>query len=67
MPSKNVGMIDRVARVLFGIFCLYMFSIGTSALSWAWLLGLIPAIAGLFGRCPLYSAFGLSTRSRESV
>ena len=64
---KNVGLVDRVFRLLVGIIIL-------SALFWVegnfkflGLIGLIPFATALMGTCPLYSLIGLSTCKAKRV
>lgn len=58
MMSCNVGKADRAIRVV----------IGAAALGAGWhygsllgLVGLVPFVTGLTGRCPAYLLFGVST------
>lgn len=62
MLKSNVGNIDRVLRVVAGLVLLALFFVYPDA-SWRYftLIGIIPLFTGLFGTCPLYSIFGLST------
>ena len=63
--ANNVGTFDRIARVLIGIaliaFAWGYFAPGTG---WIWVgwIGVVPILTALFGTCPAYSLFGLSTR-----
>jgi hypothetical protein len=61
----NVGTFDRIARVLIGI-ALIAFALGCLAPGtvWNWVgwIGAVPILTALFGTCPAYSLFGLSTR-----
>ena len=63
--SANVGMLDRLARVIVGLaliaFALGLFAPGTG---WNWVgwIGVVPILTAVFGTCPAYSLFGLSTR-----
>jgi len=63
--TLNVGMVDRIARIVIGIV-LIAFALGYVApgTGWNWLgwIGVLPIITALVGTCPAYSAFGLSTR-----
>ena len=63
--SVNVGTFDRIARIIIGIaliaFALGYIAPGTSW-SWAGWIGVVPILTALFGTCPAYSIFGLSTR-----
>jgi len=62
MLNKNVGQIDRILRIVVGLALLAGFALNPGGTySWLYLLGLIPLITGLIGRCPAYSLFGIST------
>jgi len=56
---KNEGTIDRVIRVLVGLGVLSLVFVGPKTL-WG-LLGLVPLLTGLLGRCPLYTLLGIKT------
>jgi len=62
MLKNNVGGLDRAVRVIAGLVLLGLFFAYPEA-SWRYfaLIGVIPLFTGLFGTCPLYSLFGLST------
>ena len=63
--TMNVGMIDRVVRIVVGI-ALIAFALGLIApgTSWAWVgwIGVVPLLTAVFGTCPLYSMVGCTTR-----
>ena len=63
--SENVGIVDRVVRILLGL-ALIAFALGFlgPAMSPRWIgwIGVIPLATALVGTCPLYSLLGLSTR-----
>jgi len=63
MLKNNVGSIDRIIRVVLGIALIVGFFLNSGG-TWSWLywLGLIPLVTGLFGTCPLYSIFKISTK-----
>jgi len=61
----NIGMLDRVARVLLGVALLTFALAGEATAWWGW-LGLIPLATGISGYCALYHALHLST-IRKSV
>jgi hypothetical protein len=59
--KKNIHPIERVFRVLLGAGL-------TSLAFWGpqnpwFLLGVVPVVTGLFGWCPPYALFGISTCS----
>ncbi len=56
---RNENTLDRGIRVVLGLALLSLTVIGPHTL-WG-LVGLVPLITGLMGRCPLYALFGLST------
>ena len=55
----NVGGFDRVLRALVGLGLISLVFIGPQTL-WGW-LGLVPLATAVFGWCPPYALFGLST------
>ena len=63
--TVNVGMIERVARVIVGL-ALVAFALGYIApgTSWAWVgwIGVVPILTAVVGYCPAYSVVGCSTR-----
>lgn len=61
--DHNVGMIDRIVRVAFGIaFITGSLVYLEPLLSYPVLiLGAILVLTGLFGKCPAYSFFGINT------
>jgi hypothetical protein len=58
MKSNEAGW-DRIARIAVGLGLLSLIVVGPQ--TWLGLLGLIPLVTGLWGFCPLYRMFGLST------
>ena len=62
MFARNVGGLDRAARIIAGLALLLGFFLNTEAsLRVLYLIGLVPLFTGLFGTCPLYRVFGIST------
>lgn len=62
MPNlfeKNEGTIDRVVRVLAGLGVLSLVFVGPQ--TWWGLIGIMPILTGLSGRCPAYSILGVRT------
>lgn len=56
---RNVHQVERLFRVLVGLFVLSLIFWGPASL-WG-LLGLVPLVTGLIGTCPFYTIFGVST------
>ena len=56
---KNVGTVDRVARIALGVVVLSLAFTGPQS-AWGY-LGFIPLFTGVFGSCPLYALFGWNT------
>lgn len=56
---NNVATIDRLIRVVLGLFLLSLVFVGPRTL-WG-LIGLVPLFTSALGSCPLYTAFGIST------
>ena len=59
----NVGTADRLVRIAVGAPILSLVFVGPQSL-WG-LVGALPLVTGLFGFCPFYSVFGLSTVGRR--
>ena len=55
---KNLGVVDRIIRVVVGLALLSLVIVGPQTL-WG-LVGLIPLLTAMIGFCPLYKIFGLS-------
>ncbi len=68
--KKNIGSIDRVARVgvalVIGILYLTNVITGTAAVI-SGLVAVIFALTSLVGTCPLYLLFGLTTNKEEKA
>ena len=62
--SKNVGIVDRVIRIVIGLALIaYAIPLGFPLTGWNWVgwVGVVPLITGMFGMCPAYRLFGLSS------
>lgn len=60
--TTNVGTIDRVLRVIFGLALLYFaFFAAPTGYNWIGYIGFVPLLTALIGSCPLYSILGMST------
>ena len=56
---RNEGTLDRVLRLLLGLFLLSLICWGPRTL--LGLVGLVPLATGLVGSCPLYRVVGVKT------
>ncbi len=56
---KNVGTIDRVARLIVGFALIAIVFVGPQT-PWGW-IGVIPVATALVGFCPAYRLLGLRT------
>ena len=56
--QKNVGGIDKIARILVGL-ALIVWAVAGGPL-WAW-IGVLPLATGLLGWCPAYTLFGVKS------
>jgi hypothetical protein len=62
MFAKNVGGIDRVARIVIGLALIAGFFLNAEgSLRWLYLLGIVPLATVLFQTCGLYSILGINT------
>ena len=57
----NVGSIDRIARIFAGLILLSLLLWLDSSWRWLGLIGIVPLLTGLAGRCPAYRLFGWNT------
>jgi hypothetical protein len=68
LGEKNVGMIDRIIRMLIGIAFLAGFALNMIASPLSYLvalIGLIALVTGALGTCPAYSLMGISTLKKK--
>ncbi|MEZ5895818.1 MAG: DUF2892 domain-containing protein [Parvularculaceae bacterium] len=62
--KANMGMVDRVIRVLVAAGALYLFFTGARPV-WEWVLLVVAVVfllTSFVGVCPLYSLIGFKTR-----
>ena len=67
MFAKNVGNLDRVLRIVFGL-ALIAFAL-VSSVSWSWVgwIGVVPLATGLLNTCPAYSLLGINTCDKKAA
>ena len=66
--TVNVGNIDRILRVIIGLALIaYAIPLGFPNTGWNWVgwIGVVPLLTGIFGYCPAYALFGMSTCSAK--
>lgn len=59
--KANEGITDRVIRIVVGFLLLWVIFLVEGNARWLGLIGIVPLLTGVFGYCPLYAIFGLST------
>lgn len=59
LMKANIGSIDRNVRIALGLAIIVG---GLVAHSWLGVIGIVPLGTAAIGTCPLYLAFGISTR-----
>ena len=67
--EMNIGMIDRVVRIIIGIVLIAVFALNMVAAPWSYLvalIGLIALVTGVIGTCPLYSLLNMSTLEKKA-
>jgi len=60
--GKNVGTVDRIARLIVGAGLISLVFIGPQT-PWGW-IGVIPLLTAVVGFCPLYRMLGIGTCSK---
>jgi hypothetical protein len=63
--DRNMSFTDQGTRVVIGAALL--FAAAFDAIGPWGFIGIIPVITGIFGRCPAYGIFGISSRSPKDV
>lgn len=58
--KKNVGGIDRVARIVLGLLLIALAALGQVG-TWGWVVGLVVLATGAFSFCGAYTLFGINT------
>lgn len=61
--TQNVGNIDRMLRIVVGLFLLSLVFLGPK--TWWGLVGLVPLATGLMRNCPAYSLIGVNTCEKK--
>ena len=67
--TANVGSADRIIRILIGAALIaFALNLVFPNTGWNWLgwTGVVPILTALFGYCPAYSVFGMTTCTRSS-
>ena len=59
LMTKNVGGLDKWARIVVGALLVILAVTGTVGV-WGY-LGIIPLLTGSLNYCPAYSVFGIKT------
>jgi len=74
MFKRNLHTIDRIARVLIGVTCVYVGFFNTSLIDnnivniLVGIFGIVNIYAGFVSSCPVYSLVGFSTfRNKEET
>ncbi len=69
--KKNIGMPDRIARMIIGLILLATVSLAIigpkTPLAYLGFLGIIPIIAGISGYCPPYALLGINTNRQKKI
>jgi hypothetical protein len=58
----NIGKSDKTIRIIVGIVLIFL---GIIYNNWLGLIGLIPLFTAIFGICPLYLPFHITTCKKE--
>ncbi|MDO9550585.1 MAG: DUF2892 domain-containing protein [Methanoregula sp.] len=65
---KNVGMVDRVIRIILGLVLIGAGMAGLVSTPWLYivlLIGVILLLTGIMQRCPAYTLLGFSTLEKK--
>lgn len=64
--KMNIGSMDKIIRILVGIFFVSMFFWVDSSLKYVGVVGLVLLVTSFVGFCPLYSFLGINTCKTKS-
>ncbi|MBB4285164.1 YgaP family membrane protein [Roseospira goensis] len=59
--ENNVGFYDQMARIVVGVFFIAVGVFGGPTMWIIGIIGLVPLITGLTGKCPAYKMMGVNT------
>jgi hypothetical protein len=62
--AKNVGKIDKYARMAVGALLIVLAATGTIGV-WGW-IGLVPLATAFLGTCPAYTLMGVNTLEKKA-
>jgi hypothetical protein len=62
---KNVGSVDKIARIILGLGLLSLIFILEGNTRWLGLIGIVPLFTVAMGWCPAYALFGLKTNKSD--
>ncbi len=62
---RNVGVSDRVLRIIIGILLIAYAAFPSTGWDWIGWIGVIPILTAVFGICPIYSLLGISSCSTK--
>jgi len=68
--KRNMGTIDRIARVVLAAVVAILFFTGQITGTAAIILGILAVVfvlTSILGFCPLYLLFGISTRGKKAA
>ncbi|MDY6867452.1 MAG: DUF2892 domain-containing protein [Chloroflexota bacterium] len=66
--KKNMGVLDRIIRLAVVVLVAVLYFTNVLSGTWAIVLGIIAVVffvTSLFGVCPLYLPFGISTKKKS--
>ncbi|MBM4200667.1 MAG: DUF2892 domain-containing protein [Gammaproteobacteria bacterium] len=61
---KNVGKVDKYARMAVGGLLIVLAATGTIGL-WGW-IGIVPLATAFLGTCPAYTLLGVNTTEKKA-
>ena len=67
--NENVGTLDRSIRAIVGLALIaFAVKLGVPDTGWNWIgwIGVVPLATAIFGYCPAYTAFGITTCPRQA-
>ena len=64
--QKNMGMVQRIIWIVFGLALIAWAIFGGGNYSWIGWIGVVPLITGIIGWCAINAVLGINTAEKKA-